>query len=99
MTHSIETKKKVLRMLNEGFNVKQVFLKTGVTEKTIAKWVRIWNTGDAPKLKILKSLWKKLDEQSKTEKLNAKEMGSITKDILKMQSKLSISNKNFNNLK
>ena len=96
MTHNIKIKTDVLNLLNEGLNVKQVSIKTDVTEKTISKWIRKWRENDKPKQELLDNLWEKLLEQEKSEKLNAKEIQSITKSIQKLQGELSIFGKYIN---
>jgi len=96
MTHDINTKKRILKLFNKGFTKKQIYLKTGVTEKTIRKWVRNWKNRDAPRHEILKELWSKLEVQSKQEKLNAEEIKSITNDIFKLQRQIAVRNAKYN---
>jgi transposase-like protein len=96
MKHNIKIKTIVLNLLNEGLNVKEVSLQTKVTEKTIAKWVRKWRENDKPKQEILTTLWEKLSEQSKKDKLNAIEIKQITQSIQKLHGELSIFGKYIN---
>ncbi|MDD2819823.1 MAG: helix-turn-helix domain-containing protein [Flavobacterium sp.] len=96
MKHNIKIKTKVLNLLNEGLNVKEVSIQTKVTEKTIAKWVRKWRENDKPKQEILTTLWDKLSEQSKNDKLNAAEIKAITQSIQKLHGELSIFGKYIN---
>jgi transposase-like protein len=96
MKHNIKIKTDVLNLLNEGLNIKEVSIKTDVTEKTILKWWRKWKENDAPKQDILDTLWDKLLEQEKSEKLDAKEIQSITKSIQDLQGELLIFGKYIN---
>lgn len=96
MKHNIKIKTIVLNLLNEGLNVKEVSLQTKVTEKTIAKWVRKWRENDKPKQEILTTLWERLLDQSKNDKLNSLETKEITQSIQKLQCELSIFGKYIN---
>lgn len=96
MKHNIKLKTEVLNLLNSGLNAKEVFTKTGVTEKTISKWVKKWLEIDKPKKDILTDLWKKMQEQSKAEKLNDTEIKQITQSIQKLQGELFIFGKYIN---
>jgi transposase len=95
-TNEIKQKVEVLNLINEGLNVIEIAKKTTVTEEIINKWLKNWNTKDKPKREIIDSIWKRLLELSKEDKLNTTEILNLSNSVKNLTDELLIFGKYIN---
>jgi hypothetical protein len=92
----IKKKVEVLNLINEGLGVIEVYKRTNVTEKTIKKWFKHWSTKDKPKRAVIDSIWQRLLELSKDEKINTTEICQLSDSVKTLTDELLIFGKYIN---